>query len=121
MSFASLKKNRTNSFDKLNSQLQSMSNQKMSKGDDNYWKPEVDKAGNGYAVLRFLPASEGEDMPFVRYWDHGFQGPGGWYIEKSLTTLSQDDPVSEYNSQLWNSGHDEDKEIAEPHAKEHMG
>ena len=112
MSFASLKKNRTNSFDKLNSQLQSMSNQKMSKGDDNYWKPEVDKAGNGYAVLRFLPASEGEDMPFVRYWDHGFQGPGGWYIEKSLTTLSQDDPVSEYNSQLWNSGHDEDKEIA---------
>ena len=112
MSFASLKKNRTNSFDKLNSQLQSMSNQKMSKGDDNYWKPEVDKAGNGYAVLRFLPASENEDMPFVRYWDHGFQGPGGWYIEKSLTTLSQDDPVSEYNSQLWNSGHDEDKEIA---------
>jgi hypothetical protein len=112
MSFASLKKNRTSSFDKLNSQLASMSNQKMSKGDDNYWKPEVDKAGNGYAVLRFLPASEGEDMPFVRYWDHGFQGPGGWYIEKSLTTLGQDDPVSEHNSQLWNSGHDEDKEIA---------
>jgi len=112
MSFASLKKNRTSSFDKLNSQLQSMSNQKMSKGDDNYWKPEVDKAGNGYAVLRFLPASEGEDMPFVRYWDHGFQGPGGWYIENSLTTLGQDDPVSEYNSQLWNSGHDEDKEQA---------
>ena len=112
MSFASLKKNRTNSFDKLNNQLQSMSNQKMARDDDNYWKPEVDKAGNGYAVLRFLPASEGEDMPFVRYWDHGFQGPGGWYIEKSLTTLSQDDPVSEYNSQLWNSGHDEDKEIA---------
>ena len=112
MSFSSLKKNRTSSFDKLNNQLQSMSNQKMSKGDDRYWKPDVDKAGNGYAVIRFLPASEGEDMPFVRYWDHGFQGPGGWYIEKSLTTLSQDDPVSEYNSKLWNSGHDEDKETA---------
>jgi len=82
------------------------------KGDDRFWKPEVDKAGNGYAVIRFLPAPQGEDMPFVRMWDHGFQGPGGWYIENSLTTLGSDDPVSEHNSKLSNSGHDEDKEIA---------
>ena len=112
MSFASLKKNRTNSFDKLNNQLQSMSNQKMARDDDNYWKPEVDKAGNGYAVLRFLPASEGEDMPFVRYWDHGFQGPGGWYIEKSLTTIGKKDPVSEYNTQLWNTNIEANREQA---------
>ena len=110
-SFSALKKARTSSFDKLNSQLQKM-NQTGNKGDDRFWKPEVDKAGNGYAVIRFLPAPQGEDMPFVRMWDHGFQGPGGWYIENSLTTLNQDDPVSEYNSKLWNSGHDEDKETA---------
>jgi len=110
-SFSALKKARTSSFDKLNSQLQKM-NSTGNKGDDRFWKPTVDKAGNGYAVIRFLPAPSGEDMPFVRMWDHGFQGPGGWYIENSLTTLSQDDPVSEYNSKLWNSGHDEDKETA---------
>jgi hypothetical protein len=110
--FSALKKARTSSFDKLNSQLQKMGTQSNSKGDDKFWKPEVDKAGNGYAVIRFLPAPQGEDMPFVRIWDHGFQGPGGWYIENSLTTLGQDDPVSEYNSKLWNSGHDEDKETA---------
>ena len=113
MSFASLKKNRSASFDKLNSQLSSMDgNKKKSYGDDNAWKATVDKAGNGYAVIRFLPAPTGEELPFVRYWNHGFQGPGGWYIENSLTTIGQDDPVSEYNSKLWNSGHDEDKETA---------
>jgi len=80
--------------------------------DDRFWSPSVDKAGNGYAVIRFLPASSGEDMPFVRLWDHGFQGPGGWYIENSLTTIGQTDPVSEYNSKLWNSGVDADKEVA---------
>ena len=79
-SFSALKKARTSSFDKLNSQLQKMGTQSNSKGDDKFWKPEVDKAGNGYAVIRFLPAPQGEDMPFVRIWDHGFQGPGGWYI-----------------------------------------
>lgn len=110
-SFSSLKQARTSSFEKLNSQLQKMGSQSSS-SDDNFWKLEVDKAGNGYAVLRFLPAPQGEDMPFVRVWDHGFQGPGGWYIENSLTTLGQDDPVSEYNSQLWNSGIDANKEIA---------
>ena len=100
-SFSALKKQRTNSFDKLNSQLQKMTTPS-GKDDDGYWKLEVDKAGNGYAVIRFLPAPPGEDMPFVRMWDHGFQGPGGWYIENSLTTLGQEDPVSEYNSKLWN-------------------
>jgi hypothetical protein len=100
-SFSALKKQRSNSFDKLNEQLQKM-NSPRGGGDERYWKLEVDKAGNGYAVIRFLPAPPGEDMPFVRMWDHGFQGPGGWYIENSLTTLGQDDPVSEYNSKLWN-------------------
>lgn len=112
-SFASLKKSRSSSFDKLNSQLQKMNTQGGSNSEqDDYWKLEVDKAGNGYAVLRFLPAPKGEDMPFVRIWDHGFQGPGGWYIENSLTTIGQDDPVSEYNSKLWNSGVDSDKDLA---------
>jgi hypothetical protein len=76
---------------------------------ENLWKPTVDKAGNGYAVIRFLP-SEG-DVPWVRYWDHGFKGPTGkWYIEKSLTSLGQQDPLGEYNTKLWNSGNEEDRE-----------
>ena len=110
-SFAALKQARSKEFDKLNSQLQNM-NSTAPSGDDEYWKLEVDKAGNGYAVIRFLPAPQGEDMPFVRVWDHGFQGPGGWYIENSLTTIGQDDPVSEHNSKLWNSGIESDKDIA---------
>ena len=80
--------------------------------DDRFWTPTVDKAGNGYAVIRFLPPKEGEDVPFVRIFDHGFQGPGGWYIENSLTTLGKNDPVSEYNSKLWNSGIEANKDIA---------
>ena len=81
-------------------------------GDDRMWKPTVDKAGNGYAVLRFLPAPEGEELPWVRYWDHGFKGPTGlWYIENSLTSIGQPDPVSEMNSRLWNSGNDDDKAV----------
>ena len=81
-------------------------------GDDRLWKPEVDKSGNGYAVIRFLPAPEGEDIPWVKMYSHAFQGPGGWYMENSLTTLGSKDPVSEHNSQLWNSGSDANKEIA---------
>lgn len=80
--------------------------------DDRFWQPTVDKEGNGSAIIRFLPAVDGETVPFVRVWDHGFQGPGGWYIEKSRTTIGEADPVAEYNSELWNSGNDEDKEIA---------
>jgi len=112
-SFAQMKTQRKK-FDELNAQLQKLSSNstERSYGDDRVWKPEVDKAGNGYAVIRFLPASENEDMPFIRLWDHGFNGPGGWYIEKSLTSIGLQDPVSEYNSSLWNSGVDSDKEIA---------
>ena len=87
--------------------------QQKSYGDDRIWKPTVDKAGNGYAVLRFLPSKEGEELPWVRYWDHGFKGPTGlWYIENSLTSIGQQDPVSEMNSKLWNTGLDEDKTLA---------
>ena len=80
--------------------------------DDRIWKLDVDKGGNGYAVIRFLPAPENEDLPFVKLYSHAFQGPGGWYIENSLTTLGQKDPVSEYNSLLWNNGTDQGKETA---------
>ena len=80
--------------------------------DDRIWKLDVDKSGNGYAVIRFLPAPNGEDLPFVKLYSHAFQGPGGWYIENSLTTLGQKDPVSEYNSELWNNGTDAGKELA---------
>jgi len=113
-SFAQLKKSRSSQFEKLANAVEKASSntQQKSSGDDRFWKPTIDKAGNGSAIIRFLPAPPGEDVPFARYWDHGFQGPGGWYIEKSLTTLGQDDPVSEYNSKLWNSGIEANKEIA---------
>ena len=75
-------------------------------------KLDVDKSGNGYAVIRFLPAPEGEDLPFVKLYSHAFQGPSGWFIENSLTTLGQKDPVSEYNSEFWNNGTDAGKETA---------
>jgi hypothetical protein len=105
-----------NSLDKLLQQVQkdeSPTTEKKSYVDERLWKPNVDKAGNGYAVIRFLPAPEGEELPWVRVWNHAFQGPTGqWYIENSLTTLNQKDPVSEYNTQLWNSGVESDKEIA---------
>ena len=83
-----------------------------SSGDERLWKLEVDKSGNGYAVIRFLPAPNGEDLPFVKLYSHAFQGPGGWYIENSLTTLGQKDPVSEYNTTLWNNGTDAGKDLA---------
>ena len=87
--------------------------EKKSYGDDRMWKPTVDKAGNGYAVIRFLPAVEGDDLPWAKYWDHFFQGPTGqWYVEKSLTTIGKDDPVSEMNSKLWNTGIEADKDLA---------
>ena len=112
--FASLKSNRKSAFDKLAAAAEKVSgNQQQNNGpDERFWKPTVDKAGNGSAIIRFLPPPSGEDVPFVRYWDHGFQGPGGWYIEKSLTSIGLDDPVGEYNSKLWNSGLDADKETA---------
>jgi len=111
MDFDTLKKNRSNSLNKLNSQLEKIQSKSYSDPNEGkMWKPTRDKAGNGFAVIRFLPAPAGEDFPFVRIWDHGFQGPTGlWYIENSLTTLDRDDPVSEYNSKLWNSGVEDDK------------
>ncbi len=116
MSFANLKSTRGSSIDKLVKAAEAVSTTKKesnSYGDDRFWKPTRDKAGNGYAVIRFLPCTEGEDLPWVRYWDHGFKGPNGlWYIENSLTSIGQPDPVSEMNSVLWNSGRDEDKTIA---------
>jgi hypothetical protein len=114
MSFDALKKNRSASLTKLNAQLEKISTKSYSDPNEGkMWKPTRDKAGNGFAIIRFLPASKGEEMPFVRIWDHGFQGPTGlWYIENSLTTINQDDPVSEFNGKLWNSGVDSDKELA---------
>lgn len=117
MSFAQLKRDRARSISKLVSaasdQVSPQSDNKKSYIDERQWKPTVDKAGNGYAVIRFLPASEGNELPWVRYWDHGFKGPTGqWYIEKSLTSIGQSDPVSEMNSKLWNSGNESDKDLA---------
>ena len=113
MSFAKLKKqSKTGSLtDKLIKQVEKL-NDKGSNVDERIWKPVVDKSGNGYAIIRFLPESEGSELPWARLYTHAFQGPGGWYIENSLTTLGQKDPVSEHNSQLWNSGSDANKEIA---------
>jgi len=112
-SFEALKQNRKSNFEKLTSELNKLNSNvpQDNTNDDRFWKPDVDKAGNGYAVLRFLPAPKGEDVPFVRIWDHGFQGPGGWYIEKSLTTLNKPDPVSEMNTKLWNSGIESNKDL----------
>jgi hypothetical protein len=114
--FSALKRNR-NAFDSLKKAMEvpSSTAEAGSKDDTRFWQPEVDKAGNGMAIIRFLPApaADGDDaLPWVRVFNHGFQGPGGWYIENSLTTLNQKDPVSEYNSILWNSGIEANKEIA---------
>ena len=113
MSFASLKKqSKLGSLtQKLVKEVEKMNNNG-GQGDDRLWKLEVDKGGNGYAVIRFLPAPDGEDLPFVKLYSHAFQGPGGWYIENSLTTLGQKDPVSEHNSELWNNGTDAGKDTA---------
>ena len=113
MSFADLKKqSKLGSLTaKLVKEVEKMNNTGGS-GDERQWKLECDKSGNGYAVIRFLPAPEGEDLPFVKLYSHAFQGPGGWYIENSLTTLGQKDPVSEYNTMLWNNGTDAGKEAA---------
>ena len=113
MSLATLKK--SSSLDKLLGAVQAENAplEKKSYVDERLWKPQMDKTGNGYAVLRFLPAVEGEDLPWAKVWNHAFQGPTGqWYIENSLTTIGQNDPVSEMNSAYWNSGVESDKEIA---------
>jgi len=112
MTFAALKKSSGN-FDKLQAELEKINQPVTNSFDDNrFWKPELDKTGNGYAIIRFLPQTEGEELPWVRLWSHAFSGPGGWFIENSLTTINKSDPVSEYNTELWNSGHESDKDIA---------
>tara|TARA_R100001082_G_scaffold110815_1_gene91891 strand:+ start:719 stop:1639 length:921 start_codon:yes stop_codon:yes gene_type:complete len=116
MSFATLKKasQKGNTFAKLTQEIEKL-NQPQSGGgaDERLWKPELDKTGNGYAVLRFLPAPDQEEMPWAKIWSHSFKGPGGqWYIENSLTTIGKDDPVGELNRELWNSGREQDKATA---------
>ncbi len=112
MSFSSLKKQ--SSLGSLTSKLvKEIEKTSTTRGgaDERLWKPELDKSGNGYAVIRFLPAPDGEELPWAKVYSHAFQGPGGWYIENSLTTINGKDPVSEYNRDLWNSGNDADKDI----------
>ena len=111
MSFSDLKKQSSlgSLTQKLVKEVEKMNNTSGG-ADERLWKPEMDKTGNGYAVIRFLPAPEGEELPWAKMYSHAFQGPGGWYIENSLTTLGQKDPVSEHNRELWNSGIDADKD-----------
>ena len=113
-SFAALKKSRSSSLSKLVTETAKINTPAEGSNEDNrFWTPTVDKAGNGYAVIRFLPEPKGEDLPWVRVFSHGFQGPAGkWYIENSLTTFNEKDPVSEYNSTLWNNGTEAGKEQA---------
>ena len=116
MSFASLKKAATkgSTLSKLTQEIEKLNQPQGGGGsDERLWKPELDKSGNGYAVIRFLPAPDGEDMPWAKIWSHAFKGPGGqWYIENSLTTIGKDDPVGELNRELWNSGREQDKATA---------
>ena len=111
MSFSSLKKRSGTSLEKLVQEAEKLNKQGPG-ADERFWKPELDKSGNGYAVIRFLPAPDGEELPWAKVYSHAFQGPGGWYIENSLTTVNKKDPVGEVNRKLWNSGLDSDKDIA---------
>ena len=110
--FANLKKQSSlgSLTEKLVKQVEKMSTTS-SGADERLWKPEVDKTGNGFAVLRFLPAPDGEDLPWAKMYSHAFQGNGGWYIENSLTTIGGKDPLGEYNRELWNTGSETNKEI----------
>ena len=113
MSFSAMKK--SNSLDKLlgAAETENKPQEKKSYVDERIWKPVMDKTGNGFAIIRFLPAPDGEELPWAKLWNHAFQGPTGqWYIENSLTTIGQNDPVSELNTKFWNSGVESDKEIA---------
>lgn len=114
MDFSKLKKSSSN-LDKLSKALESINtNTEASSDDDRYWKPEIDKSGNGYAVIRFLPEppQDEDGLPWVKMFRHGFQGPGGWLIDDCRTTLNEKCPVCEYNTQLWNSGIEANKKIA---------
>ena len=116
MDIQALRKMRNSDFGAISNAFEKVANpqtETKSYVDDRFWRLEGDKAGNGTATLRFLPRVEGDELPWVRIFSHGFQGPTGkWYIENSLTTLGENDPVGELNTQLWNSGSDANKEIA---------
>jgi hypothetical protein len=111
MSFSDLKKQSSlgSLTSKLVKEVEKMSTTS-SGADERLWKPEMDKTGNGFAVIRFLPAPEGEELPWAKMYSHAFQGPGGWYIENSLTTIGGKDPLGEYNRELWNTGTEANKE-----------
>ena len=113
MGFKDLKKQSSlgSLTNRLVKEVEKMNNAGGGNVDDRLWKPEVDKSGNGYAVIRFLPAPDGEELPWVKLFSHAFQGPGGWYIENSLTTIGQKDPVGDLNRTLWNSGNETDKDV----------
>ncbi len=111
-SFDDFKKKSRSSIDDLTKALEETSGTTKSYKDERFWRPELDKASNGFAVLRFLPTPPNEELPFSKLYSHGFQGKGGWFIENSRTTLGEKDPVSEMNSELWNSGIESDKDIA---------
>lgn len=110
--FSQLKKKRNERFDQLKDKIDNMDKNATRTQDERFWKPEVDKSGNGFAIIRFLDAPKGEDDPYVRLFSHAFEGPKGWYFENSLTTIGKPDPVSDYNRRLWNSGIETDKDIA---------
>ena len=114
MSFAALKKqSKAGSLtERLMKKVEKLNEKGGSNTDERLWKPSVDKAGNGFAVIRFLPAHANAELPWTQVWSHAFQGPGGWYIENSLTTVGKNDPVGELNRTLWNSGRESDKDIA---------
>jgi len=114
MSFQDYLKNRQSAFNMMTDSLKKELNPETRKSDDDrLWKPQMGQDGTGYAVIRFLPGTNPDKTPWVKLYEHGFQGPTGkWYIENSLTTLGQKDPVSEYNTKLWNSGIEANKEIA---------
>lgn len=120
--FSDLKKSSATSFAKLNDELAKLNKPAFQNEstDERFWRPTVDKAGTGRAVIRFLPAPAGEDVPFVRVWEHGFEGPGGWYIEKSLTTLGQPDPVAEYNSALWATNIEDNRKLVKEKTKRRL-
>ena len=113
MSFADLKKQSSmgSLTEKLIKQVEKL-NDSGSKDDDRFWKPVMGKGDTGSAVIRFLPAPEGCELPWAQVWSHAFQGTGGWLIDECLTTLGQNCPVCEKNRVLWNSGSDRDKEEA---------
>jgi hypothetical protein len=110
-SFGDMKKKSKSGIEDLIKKMEDQTKTKDYK-DDRFWRPEQDKTGNGFAIIRFLPPVDGEDVPWVKLYNHAFQGPGGWYIENSLTTIGQKDPVGELNNQLWNSGLESDKDLA---------